>query len=89
MTQYHENIQIAIIRYASATSKKLTILNALFSDMTIQTNYSLPQIYQTDCYDKKVDIDGKVDIDRKVDIDDQSNFKEIISHIKPFNDFKD
>lgn len=100
MSQYQENIHIAIIGPVSAG--KSTLLNGLFattySQMKKKRTTMMPNIYQTTFNDKEVDsfeVIQKKNQDSNEQIFklresgqyNQSHFKEIIHKVKPIDDF--
>ena len=100
MSQYQENIHIAILGPVSAG--KSTLLNGLFattySQMKKKRTTMMPNIYQTTFNDKEVDsfeVIQKKNQDSNEQIFklrdegkyNQTHFKEIIHKVKPIDDF--
>ena len=100
MSQYQENIHIAILGPVSAG--KSTFLNALlsntYSDMMRKKTTMLPQIYQTTTNMKEIDsVEAIKEKNRKSNEEilkmresgqyNQSHFKELIYKVKPIDNF--
>lgn len=100
MSQYQENIHIAILGPVSAG--KSTFLNALlsntYSDMMRKKTTMLPQIYQTTTNMKEIDsVEAIKEKNRKSNEEilkiresgqyNQSHFKELVYKVKPIDNF--
>jgi GTPase Era involved in 16S rRNA processing len=100
MSQYQENIHIAILGPVSAG--KSTFLNALlsntYSDMMRKKTTMLPQIYQTTTNMKEIDTVEKIKEKNRSSNDEilnlresnkynESHFKELIYKVKPIDNF--